>query len=155
MNPWSLKKKLIALVVVILSLTVLSSMGLQLWINRNSLAIIKRGGSNIETMAQLKKIQMAFAKEVQEWKNLLIRGSDLKDREKYSAAFQESAEKVLQLSETLKGNLASAEHRKDMDDFIEQQRSLLNMYLASRDKHMNSSVFEPQTSDKELRGKDR
>lgn len=155
MNPWSLKKKLIALVVVILSLTVLSSMGLQLWINRNSLAIIKRGGSNIETMAQLKKIQMAFAKEVQEWKNLLIRGSDLKDREKYSAAFQESAEKVLQLSETLKGYLDNAEHRKDMDDFIEQQRSLLNMYLASRDKHMNSSVFEPQTSDKELRGKDR
>lgn len=155
MNSWSLKKKLVVLVIVILSLTVFSSMGLQFWINRNSLAIIKRGGSNIETMAQLKKIQMAFAKEVQEWKNLLIRGADPKDREKYSAAFRESAENVLALSESLKEKLVVAEHRQNMDDFITQQKSLLDLYLASRDTHMNNTVFDPQSSDKELRGKDR
>lgn len=155
MNSWSLKTKLIALVVVTLSLSVLSNLGLQAWINRTSLAIIKRGGDNLETMSQLKKIQVTFAKEVQEWKNLLIRGHDLKDREKYSAAFQESAEKVLHLSEALKDKLESPEHQKDMSEFIVQQRALLNIYSASRDKHMNTTTFDPQASDKELRGKDR
>lgn len=155
MSSWSLKKKLTALIIFVLSLTVISSLGLQIWINSQSLQIINRSGSNFDKIALLKKIQGSFAKEVQEWKNLLIRGADLKDREKYSAAFEEAAEKVLELSGILREKLVDEENQKNLDDFVEQQKKLLLLYTASRDKYMNSTVFDPQASDKELRGKDR
>ena len=54
-----------------------------------------------ETIEQARQAQTHFKTQVQEWKNILLRGHDLEERKRYSAAFETQALRALELLESL------------------------------------------------------
>jgi methyl-accepting chemotaxis protein-1 (serine sensor receptor) len=71
-----------------------------------------RAAANIEKVEALaladdaaRAAQIEFKIQVQEWKNILVRGSDPADLAKYSAAFKKSGEKTLAGIDALESNL--------------------------------------------------
>jgi methyl-accepting chemotaxis protein len=109
----------------------------------------------MNVLVDLRMIQTGFSKEVQEWKNTLLRGHETKDYQKYSKEFDAAVKETLLSAEKLKTKLNSADDRKYVDHFISEQKTLKDLYIQSRDTYLAPGNFDYKAADKQVRGKDR
>src|SRR4029453_4960603 len=63
-------------------------------------------------------IQVTFKKQVQEWKNILLRGSDYEQYQKYSKGFHEEEKRVRDAAGDLQSKLSDEEARSILAEFI-------------------------------------
>lgn len=73
---------------------------------------------------QARVMQVDFKKQVQEWKNILLRGADSTDRARYTAAFRERSAAVRRTGRTLQGTMRDARTRELLGRFLEEHRLL-------------------------------
>ncbi|UAA39389.1 methyl-accepting chemotaxis protein [Paraneptunicella aestuarii] len=99
-------------------------------------------------------INLNFKRQVQEWKNVLLRGHVAKDREKYWTRFNEYQEQIQsQVDEFLRLDV-SDKSLSDIRHFKEMHRNLLPKYNEGYQIFLDNN-FSHQLADKAVRGIDR
>jgi methyl-accepting chemotaxis protein-1 (serine sensor receptor) len=99
-------------------------------------------------------VRSHFQTQVQEWKNVLLRGSDVKMLEKYWGAFQASEKETSQLALKLATSLPAGDARDKVVQFAAAHERMGQGYRAGFDK-FQSAGFEPSVGDAAVKGIDR
>lgn len=95
-----------------------------------------------------------FKKQVQEWKNVLLRGSDTKQREKYWGKFQKEEAKIQTTAESLINVMPASEARSMVEEFLKSHREMGVAYRAGF-KAFVGAGFDAAAGDKAVKGIDR
>ena len=95
-----------------------------------------------------------FKTQVQEWKNVLIRGADQDQREKYWQQFQSQESRIQDQLEALIPRLTDDDARSLMTRFQAAHRDMGDAYRQGFDAFV-SSGFTPEAGDRAVQGIDR
>jgi len=95
-----------------------------------------------------------FKKQVQEWKNVLIRGKDPKQLEKYWGKFQKTEAKIQETGEKLVTQLDDEQARTLVSQFIEEHKKMGAAYRKGFEA-FKAANFDPTAGDKAVKGIDR
>jgi len=100
-------------------------------------------------------VQYYFKRQVQEWKNILLRGHISKDYEKYEELFSEEFIKTQAAAEKLNQLIANDSEAKPIANrFIYQHKTILSDYKSALEAFQNSN-FNAKLADSAVRGIDR
>jgi methyl-accepting chemotaxis protein len=102
---------------------------------------------------QVRVLQVNFKKQVQAWKDILLRGRDDAALAKYEAEFHSLAEKVQADSATLNSQIRDPQARSGLASFLEQHQLLDSQYEAALVGYKASRSFVQ--ADAAVKGKDR
>jgi methyl-accepting chemotaxis protein len=80
---------------------------------------------------QVRVLQVNFKKQVQAWKDILLRGKDSAALTQYGEEFQSLAAEVQQKSIELQDQIGNAQARADLEDFSRQHELLDSQYQAA------------------------
>ena len=100
-------------------------------------------------------IQVVFKKQVQEWKDTLLRGYAPGDLTKYSSQFHAEEAKVSGLVSALRSTISDPEQRRPIDEFLRAFTELRGRYEAALDVFVKASGENPRDVDKMVKGQDR
>ncbi|MCP5326323.1 MAG: methyl-accepting chemotaxis protein [Oceanospirillaceae bacterium] len=100
------------------------------------------------------RMTVEFKVQVQEWKNVLLRGADPANREKYWGKFEESHNKVQALGKTVLSETDDPEARKLTQQFLDSHGALLPRYKEGYQAYI-SSGFDHTAGDTAVKGIDR
>jgi methyl-accepting chemotaxis protein len=95
-----------------------------------------------------------FKKQVQEWKDVLIRGKDPKQLEKYWDKFQKTEAKIQESGEILVTQLENQEAKTLVSQFIEEHKKMGVAYRKGFEA-FKAANFDPNAGDKAVKGIDR
>lgn len=130
------------------------------------------------SMDQARRAQLRFKTQVQEWKNILLRGHVLSDRVVYLAAFEKEKASTLELLEGLRLKVAliqkseglikllktpdsnelkgvSPELEGEVEKIIASLTELNEAYKEALDETEKNGIWDPRTADVSVRGFDR
>lgn len=155
-NTQSLKAKLI--------LVVLSGFGLLLAVSES--AVVALNGSiheyhtlmheHVRAEQSVNNMNFNFKVQVQEWKNVLLRGSDPKQLKKYWGKFEKQQELIQQqgrdLMPTLKGELIN--QKSEIGSFLDAHQEMGRAYKRGYQAFVDSG-FVSSAGDKAVKGIDR
>ncbi len=96
----------------------------------------------------------AFKKQVQEWKNVLLRGSDTKQREKYWGKFQKEEAEIQAVAGSLITAMPASDARTMVEDFMLAHSEMGVAYRAGFKAFVDSG-FDAAAGDKAVKGIDR
>jgi methyl-accepting chemotaxis protein len=103
-----------------------------------------------------RKAQLLFKTQVQEWKNILIRGGNAEDFARYETGFLKSAAGVREELENLSPLMASIGlSTADAEKAIAEQTALTKKYQAAMGQYNAQDPQRAQTTDRSVRGIDR
>jgi methyl-accepting chemotaxis protein len=100
-------------------------------------------------------MQLTFKKQVQEWKDILLRGYEAPALQKYSDAFHKQEKAVVQIASELTVTLADNDARAVIDQFISAHQKMSGKYAAALKVFSESSGQNPRAADKLVKGMDR
>jgi methyl-accepting chemotaxis protein/methyl-accepting chemotaxis protein-1 (serine sensor receptor) len=100
-------------------------------------------------------MQVTFKKEVQAWKDLLLRGQDPEYLKKYSAEFHEAAGKVNEIGTSLKAQVSGADVQAQLQDFLSAHAAMGTKYDAALEVFTQAKGLNAQDADKMVKGQDR
>jgi methyl-accepting chemotaxis protein-1 (serine sensor receptor) len=121
------------------------------------LTVALKSSNDIEQAVDLsRKAQVDFKTQVQEWKNLLIRGGDAKDFDRYNKAFEQAAQSVnedlKQLAPVMKEiGLPS----QSVEKALAEHSALHRQYLDAIKQYNAADPLRAETVDRVVRGVDR
>jgi len=102
---------------------------------------------------QVRVLQVTFKKQVQAWKDILIRGKDDAALSKYETEFHSLADQVQSSSASLLSGIADQQARSGLESFAQQHQQLDTEYTAALADYTRSRDFTQ--ADAALKGKDR
>lgn len=159
LDKFSLKAKVLFLGVLVASSLILLS-----WESLNELSSFhdstiesfEQVEQNIDILTDLTHAHVIFKTQVQEWKNVLIRGNDAKQFDKYSARFQKSSDKVQELLAHAIQKLKSLGHNtQDIEKVKFDHEQLKTAYLDALKQFDSSDQLTGKMVDKSVSGVDR
>jgi len=95
-----------------------------------------------------------FKTQVQEWKNVLIRGADDENREKYWARFQKQEANIRELGDKLLVNLINPDSRQMVEKFLGSHQQMGSAYRKGYEAFV-ASGYEVSAGDRAVKGIDR
>ena len=129
------------------------------WFTHSFENTIKKQVSELQTLAQLEvqavQTQYLFKKQIQEWKNILLRGHVQTDFERYLSLFEKESENTRQAALNLYDSIEEdGEAKKLTKRFIAKHSDMFVKYLKSLEE-FESSGFDSKSADILVRGVDR
>jgi len=109
---------------------------------------------DVEAAFIASNMNLAFKRQVQEWKNILLRGHTDKDREKYWKQFLEQHEATQNLATKFSGLDFDSSAKAAIAEFQQMHQALLPKYQSGYELFI-SSGFDHKSADSALRGIDR
>ncbi|AFU98845.1 ATP-binding protein [Simiduia agarivorans] len=110
--------------------------------------------NRMQAMHELAEINLQFKLQVQEWKNLLLRGNNAEDRAHYWQSFQDASSEVRRLVEQLEQQPLSQATRQALRRF-EQAHNRLQTQYESGYRRFAENPTDPFIIDASVRGIDR
>jgi methyl-accepting chemotaxis protein len=98
--------------------------------------------------------QVDFKKQVQEWKDILLRGQNPDDLVKYAKQFHEQEAKVKAEAQTLAGTVRDPAAKQSLNDFLTADDTLSKKYQIAYDVYVTEK-FDFKAADRIVRGQDR
>lgn len=96
-----------------------------------------------------------FKTQVQEWKNVLLRGAKTEDREKYWARFQQREQDIVsQINRLMQNAALSKAAKQTMAEFLASHKTMASEYRNGYQAFINAG-FDAQVGDTSVRGIDR
>jgi len=111
--------------------------------------------SKLNAAERSREMQVGFKKEVQEWKNILLRGDDAKDLAKYTAQFSEESSEVTKLAKGLAESLDNTDAKGKIKEFLTEHEVLQGKYQAALTVFSTAKKKDHAVADKMVRGMDR
>jgi methyl-accepting chemotaxis protein len=102
-----------------------------------------------------RQLQLTFKKQVQAWKDILLRGSDPASLEKYSSEFAALEKKVDETAASLQSSVASSEIRGTIDQFSKAHQQLDDKYQTGLEVFRASNGKDFAKVDAMVKGQDR
>jgi methyl-accepting chemotaxis protein/methyl-accepting chemotaxis protein-1 (serine sensor receptor) len=102
-----------------------------------------------------RQMQVTFKKQVQEWKDMLLRGRDPAMLAKYSAAFEKESGNVRQLGALLKQSIDSDRARVMADQFTQAHEAMSVTYRRAQQAFAASKGTAQARADAMVKGQDR
>ncbi len=112
-------------------------------------------GTEIRQIDTVRQMQLTFKKQVQAWKDVLLRGEDPEELRKYSEEFRTNAAAVSNMGRTLREEVADAAARGLIDDFLAAHAELGAKYESALQVFVAAKGLNPQAVDKIVKGQDR
>jgi methyl-accepting chemotaxis protein len=109
----------------------------------------------VRDQAIARQMQVVFKKQVQEWKNILLRGASASDRRRYTEAFRVDHDQVLALADSLDRRVTDSVARKSIADFRREYATLDTAYAVALRRFQDADGRNPFAVDSMVRGKDR
>jgi len=100
-------------------------------------------------------MQVTFKKQVQAWKDVLLRGHDPANLKKYSEEFHATAGKVNEIGTSLKEQVSEAAVRALLQDFLEAHAAVGIKYDSALEVFTQANGLNVQEVDKLVKGQDR
>ncbi len=110
---------------------------------------------DVNNQAHARVMQVTFKKEVQEWKDLLLRGRAAAARKTYADAFHKDSDLVSALAVQLRATVTSAEALQLLDRFTEAHAAMRTNYDAALDEFVKGDGKEQAAADTRVKGQDR
>lgn len=95
-----------------------------------------------------------FKVQVQEWKNVLLRGADTSDREKYWGRFNDHSESIQAQARALEARMAGSSQRAAIERFREAHSVMASAYAKGYEDFVFAQ-YDPTVGDQAVRGIDR
>jgi len=111
--------------------------------------------NNTQSIDEVRNMQVDFKKQVQEWKNILVRGHQQADFVKYKEKFDTQYNSVIKRGEHLAKLNISNEGLTILNKFLTAHQSLQKSYIQALIIFENSGYKDYQAADKYVRGLDR
>ena len=102
-----------------------------------------------------RQMQVAFKKQVQEWKDILIRGNDPNSLKKYTEGFRKEEETVHDLAQRLENEVNDPGAKATLADFIGAHAALGKAYGVALEKFAQANGGNQQETDRMVKGQDR
>lgn len=115
--------------------------------NEAALKELEKALNNVDSVGDIKA---SFARQTQEWKNIIIRGADPKENEEHFEAFNNAGKDIDYTYESLQG-LLSEKQMEALNDFMKDQKALKEKYLSAKEKFLSPSNFQPTEADNVLK----
>lgn len=109
---------------------------------------------SIENERHIQDLNFTFKVQVQEWKNILLRGKDPEQYQKYWAEFQKLQREIQEKSSALQADLPKGESQALVKDFIAAHNAAFAKYETGL-KVFSEAGFDPAAGDKAVSGIDR
>ncbi len=108
----------------------------------------------VDSERQADAVFLEFRGQVQEWKNVLLRGGDPEQLKKYWSAFEKAEGQVAKRSATLREHLAPGQARETLDQFVASHAELGRRYRQGLEAFRAASA-DPRVGDRAVAGADR
>lgn len=112
-------------------------------------------GRTVRAALMARRTQVAFKMQVQEWKNVLLRGQDDASLKKYRAQFLDESRTVQALADTLNSLLPDSTQHALLARFSDSHSTLNTRYLAAMANFEADTHRLAATADAEVKGLDR
>lgn len=109
----------------------------------------------IDAVDAARSAQVAFKKQVQEWKDILLRGEDREKLAKYTDGFKEQESDVKKFLLKLKGLTANQALNTRIEKFLDVHERMGEKYRAGMETYANASAEKYKAGDKAVKGIDR
>lgn len=109
--------------------------------------------TKVENERQINHMDFLFKTQVQEWKNVLLRGYDDNNRNKYWQAFQNKEQEIQAIGNRLVNKL-SDEPRQKVNAFIQSHQQMALAYRRGYEAFVDAD-YNPTAGDKAVKGIDR
>ncbi len=110
---------------------------------------------DIALRSDARKMQLVFKKQVQEWKDILLRGRDPALLDKHRAAFLARSKEVDDQAAALNERISDAEAHAACVDFKDAHLALQTKYLAALEGFVAAGGKDPWATDAAVKGMDR
>ena len=112
-------------------------------------------GSEVRSASAAREMQVEFKKQVQEWKDILLRGSAPDDLATYTQQFHDESAKVDQLGRDLIATSPDDAVRGEVTQFLTEHATLNANYEAALAPFVAAGAKDPTVPDRAVRGQDR
>lgn len=100
-------------------------------------------------------MQLTFKKQVQEWKDILLRGRDPTAREQYAADFHREAQSVQEIAARLGGAITDSRAAETLHRFVQAHQAMMARYDAALAAFAASQGVDQAAADAMVKGQDR
>ena len=143
------------LIVALFCLIAIGTSGFLLYrLNSAARAYDQLFDQEIRNQTAVRLLQVGFKKQVQEWKDILLRGRDPNDLKEYTGNFHAQDREVTETALALQKTIEDPAARALLDRFIEAHKTLDDHYAAGLARFAANGM-NPFEVDKMLRGQDR
>ncbi len=139
------------LLIVMLGLSIYNMMMFNTTMTRYSNVLIR----NQRLINDIRTVQVNFKRQVQEWKNILLRGHTPQDFETYTAAFQKKYTQVQNDVSAIPNQDISPEILAILKEFITEHQTLQQGYVRGLQLLKTGNEYRYQEADHLVRGLDR
>src|SRR5574340_857404 len=102
-----------------------------------------------------RQMQLTFKKQVQAWKDVLLRGEDPENLKKYSDEFHGTGARVSGMGTSLRAEVADASARALLQEFVSAHAALGAKYENALQMFVAAKGLNPHEVDKLVKGQDR
>lgn len=110
---------------------------------------------DVRQQTLMRVLQVGFKKQVQEWKDILLRGHDPEALQKYRTLLAQQEAEVGKTLNELRESVSDAEARSMLDQFRESNDKLVSNYAAGLGEFIKANGSNPHEVDNMLKGQDR
>jgi methyl-accepting chemotaxis protein-1 (serine sensor receptor) len=103
---------------------------------------------------KVRGIELEYRLQVQEWKNILLRGHDPEQLQKYLSAFKQREASVQAQSAELVGELKDQAARQLLQEFVQAHKQMGSGYESALNDFADAG-YDPKVGDKAVKGMDR
>jgi len=126
-----------------------------LWLSWSAIQVFDQDvKARYQDRAAVNLIQLQFKKQVQEWKDILLRGDDPVALDKYWTAFQTQEAEVQKEGKALLQNLQQPKARELVEKFISAHQQMGQAYRSGFEA-FKQAKFDSKVGDKAVKGIDR